>query len=143
MGYFMGLCRFECFLRYSSTADLHSVQVLLWNQVLVLFRYQQAGLLESIDEGWVHTRCLHVSNHHGLQMLQVRQVREEQFIWLRLPAMLVDEGLPKLLKDLVNFLGHGNGLANRSILVLDPLESLPVAAILVLLSAPAWTRGVS
>ena len=63
-------------------------------------------------------------DQHGFQMLQVRQVGEEQFIWLRFPAMLVDEGLPKLLKDLGNFLVHGNRLANSSILVLDPLESL-------------------
>ena len=32
-------------------------------------------------------------------MLQVGQVCEEQFIWLRLPTMLVDEGLPNLLKN--------------------------------------------
>jgi hypothetical protein len=57
--------------------------------------------------------------------------------------MLLDEGLPKLLNDLVDFLGHGNGLANSTILVLDPIESLTIAAILVLLSAPAWTWGVS
>jgi hypothetical protein len=57
--------------------------------------------------------------------------------------MLVDEGLPKLLKDLGDFLGHGNALANRSILILDPLESLPLAAVFVRLAAAAWARGVS
>jgi hypothetical protein len=96
-----------------------------------------------MDVGRVQSGFLHLSSQHGFQMFQVRQVREEQFIRLRLPAMLVDESLSNLLKDLGKFLGNGNGPANRSILALHPLKSLSIATILVLLSASAWTRRVS
>src|SRR5271157_1303431 len=98
VGYVTGFCRFECFLRYSSTADLHS------------------------SRSFSGIKCWFSSDTSKPVFSKA---------WMKAGSRPVA------------FLGHGNGLANRSILVLDPIESLPIAAILVLLAAPAWTRGVS
>ncbi len=56
----------------SLDSGVPSGQVGFRDQVLVLLRDEQPGLLEGVDEGRVQARRLHVLDHHGLQVFLVR-----------------------------------------------------------------------
>src|SRR5262249_18040496 len=91
----------------------------------------------------VQTCRLHRFNRHAFDLFWVRHVEEHRVIRAWLPPVLLNELLALFFEQIDHFLGHGDRLEDRAIVVLFEVEALAVTAVLVLLAAAARTGGVA